>query len=431
MWQRIKVNLNQLVLLVKETEINNISILSGSVLVSQVISMLSQPVATRLYAPADFGVLALITSLVSMFGPSVNGQYHFCIVTADSDKEANNVTALSFYFGLIVSAIVSLGIIIYTILKPDTFIEAGFWIYISIPLIFISGIFNVISSYNNRYKQYKLVASVGIKRSVASAICKIGLGFAKTGVIGLIASSLVGTIIGVKKQSEYLRLNLSKIFSSNLKELHFILKKYKSQPLFSAPGIFVVSYSFSIVPIFISTGYGIQEVGYYSLAVSMLYLPIGLIANSVGTVYFRKASQEKTETGIFYRSFKSTFVLLALVSVVPFIGLFFLAEPLFAFIFGNEWFRSGTFVRLLIPWYWMNFIVGALVSSLIISGNQLTKLIIQCFFLIEAFTIFYLSKYLKLSIEQFLLSISLAYSFMYVILLLVIYKASRRCTTQE
>jgi O-antigen/teichoic acid export membrane protein len=225
-------------------------------------------------------------------------------------------------------------------------------------------------------------------------------------------------------------LNLNKILSVNSNELRFVLKKYKSQPLFSTPGIFVVSYSFSIIPIFISTLYDIQEVGYYSLAMSMLYLPISLIANNVGIVYFRKASQEKIESGSFLRSFKSSVLLLFLISIIPFLGLLFFAEPLFAFAFGKEWMRSGTFVQLLIPWYWMNFIVGALVSSLIISGNQLTKLIIQCFFVIESFGIFYLSKYFQFTIETFLHLISFAYAFTYLTLLLFIYKASKYCVTK-
>lgn len=428
MCQKIKSLFKRLNRLLRENDLKNITILSGGVVISQMISIIAQPIAARLYTPRDFGIMAIITSLVGIFASSLDGQYHLSIVSAKSDKEANAITALSIYFGLIVSAIVSLGIVIYTIASPKTFVEAGLWIYLAIPLIFMSGISNVIASYNNRYEQYKLLASVALYRAVASNIVKLGLGFAQIGFTGLITANVVSVLAGIKKQSAYLRKNLKLILSTNKKELFEVLKKYKVQPLFSAPGIFVVSYSYSIVPIFISIFYGIQEVGYYSLTIVMLGLPVSLVSGNVGTVFFRKASIEKAKYGCFYRSLKSSFILLFLLSIVPFVVLFFFAEPLFSFLFGTEWLRSGTFVQLLIPWYWMNFIVGSLMYSFIISGNQLTKLIIQCLFVVFTFAVFYAAKSKHLPIEEFLLTISIVYAFTYLILLFVIFKASKQKT---
>jgi O-antigen/teichoic acid export membrane protein len=421
----VKFQLKRLVKILKANELKNIVILSGGTIVAQIIGLIAQPIATRLYTPNDFGVMAIILSLIGLFSSSLNGQYHLSIVTAKSDKEANSVAALAIYFGLIVSVIVSIGIIIYTLLNPITFASAGLWIYISIPFIILSGITNVISSYNNRFKQYKLLATVSLYRSIGSNLVKIGLGFAKIGFIGLIFSFIISILAGIRKQSEFFRKNWKEIFSTRKAVLILLLKKYKNQPLYSAPGIFAVSYSVSIIPLFIASLYGIKELGYYALATATLSLPFSLVTGNIGTVYFRQASKEKSDTGIFYNSFKSSLVLLVLVSIVPFLSLAFFSETLFAFVFGSAWFRSGTFVFLLLPWQWMNFIGGALACSLIISGNQLTKLLIQCMFIIEVVTNYYLSKYFHLAVEGFLLAISLSYAFTYMVLLLVIFKASK------
>lgn len=428
MWQNIKKFVIKLSHLLRENELKNIAILSSGVFAGQFISILAQPVATRLYTPKEFGILALISSLIGMFGPSLNGQYHLCIVSAPNDKEADAVTALSILFGIFISILVSIGIIIYIYISPDTFAEAGLWIYIVIPLLINAGFTNVLNSYNNRYKQYKLLASLSLYRAIASNIVKLGLGFAKVGFIGLISSIIISYVVGFKKQTERLRENIDAIFSTSKKELIDVLKKYKAQPLFSTPGLFVVTFSNNLIPVFISTLYGIKEVGYYSLAMAMLLLPISLLSSNIGTVYFRKASLEKAETGSFYRSFKSSVALLTLLSLIPFILLYFFAEPLFAFVFGAEWLRSGTFIQFLIPWYWMNFIVGTLVISLIISGDQLIKLIVQCLFIIASFVIYYAAKSMHLSIEQYLLSISLSFASIYALLLIIIYKTSRHKT---
>jgi O-antigen/teichoic acid export membrane protein len=407
-----------------DSEFNNVAILSGGVLISQAISSLAQPFATRLYLPQEFGIVAIIVSLVSMFSGVLNGQYDLCIVTAKTNKEANSVTALSLYIGLALSFLVSIGIIVFNIINPGVLKDAGAWIYVSIPLLILSGIVNVLNSYNNRYKQYKLLASVSMYRAIAANGVKVGFGFAKIGVIGLILSALVSNIVGLRSQSKQLRANFKEVLSTNKKELKGVLVKFKAQPMFSAPGLFVVSYSYSIIPLFISALYGLKEVGFYSLAMGMLGLPISLIGTNVGKVFFRKASLEKAETGCFYQSFKSSLIILTVLSIIPFVILWLFAEPMFSFVFGHMWFRSGTFVRMLVPWYWMNFIVGSLVIGLIISGKQLLKLSVQCLFVVEAFIIYIVVKKMTLNIETFLLTLSCFYGMTYLLLLYFIYKTS-------
>tara|TARA_R110001583_G_scaffold56717_1_gene170918 strand:+ start:6588 stop:7877 length:1290 start_codon:yes stop_codon:yes gene_type:complete len=411
--------------LLKNNQFKNIGILTSGVISAQIIGFISQPIATRLYTPSDFGKMAIILSIISLFSSSLNGQYQLSIVTSDSDKEANVITAMSLYFGFVISLLVSCGIVFYSIIRPDEFAELGYWIYITIPLIFASSITNVLTSYNNRYEQYKIIASVSLIRASTSNFIKIFLGILNFGFVGLICSMFVSLFSGFWMQSKYLRKNLKQIFSSSIFEIKGVLVKYKKQPLFSTPGIFAISYSISIVPIFISTLYGVKELGYYALSIANFGLLVTLITNSIGPIYFKQASKEKSETGNFYQSFKSTLLLLFLAAIVPFFVLMFFSEKLFGLVFGQDWIRSGTFTILLIPWQFMNLIVSTFVSSLIISNSQRIKLIIQSFFVVEILIIFYLSKVYKLTIEQFLSTISFAYGFTYLIMLIFIYKKSK------
>lgn len=403
----------------------NIAILSSGVLASQIISIGIQPIVTRLYSPENLGAIAIITSFVNMFSGTLNGQYDLCIVSAGSDDEADSVTALALYFGLIVSVILSIGMIIYILLNPFKFKEVGVWIFITIPFIFVSGIINVITSYNNRYGQYKLLATVSVYRSVTSSVVKVVLGLARVGVVGLVISMIISTIAGVKKQSEFLYKNIDKIFSIRKKELKRVLIKYKAQPLFSAPGIFVSSYSYSVIPFFINSLYGIKSVGLFSLSMAMLGIPLTLVSTSASRVFFRNASKEKAEEGNFYKSFKNTTQLLAVLSIIPFMLLFLLAEPLFKIVFGSEWIRSGTYVKLFVPLYWVRFIVTVVISGLIISGKQLLKLIIQCFFIVEVLVITFFVRQYSLHIEMFLSLINYTYMINYLVLLFLVYKSSR------
>lgn len=403
----------------------NVAVLSSGALLVQVVNVFTQPLVTRIYSPQDLGILALIMSIITMFSSAMNGQYDLCIVSAKSDDEADKIAVGAFYIGLFLSTVVSFGIVILSIISPTTFGMAGNWIYTTIPLLYASSITNVVTNYNNRYEQYKLLAVVSVYRAVASNTIKLGLGYINAGVLGLVISSLTSIIIGIKKQSEYLLSRFDRLFHYEKKEIWDVLKRYKEQPLFSAPGVFVTSFSYSIIPFFISSLYGITEVGFFSLSMNMLGLPLTLISANVGRVFFRNASQERNYKGNFYGTFKSILLLLMILSIIPFSVLWIYAEPLFAIVFGDGWQRSGTFVKILIPMYWINFIVNALISGLIISKKQLLKLIIQCMFVFESIAIFIVTKQMDLSIELFLKLINATYIANYLVILFIIYRASK------
>ena len=412
--------------LIKACSIKEIAILSGGTFIAQLIGMAVQPIATRLYSPKDFGVLNLILSLISMFTPLLVFQYDACIITAKTDGEADKATALCFYLLLNFVIVFSVGLVIYNLFYPQTFVDAGLWIYVAIPLMLFIGINGIVDYYNNRYGQYGLMSKIAVYRASISNISKIGLGFSKIGYIGLIIATFIAFLFGMKKQARFLIENKKRIFSTSFIEVKKLAIKNIAQPLFSAPGLFVVGYAYSIIPFHIKSLYNSTvEVGIYSLSTAMLGIPMNLVSGSMGKVFFRNASREMHETGGFRKSFKSTTIFLATISILPFVVLYFVAEPIFSFVFGVEWARCGVFVQCLIPVYFANFIANAVISGLIICGAQKTKLMIQLLFLVSSLGVFLISKVLALPIETFLIINSIGYAIVYCIMLLFIYEKSK------
>jgi O-antigen/teichoic acid export membrane protein len=418
-------------LIAQRGDLKDIALLGGSGLIAQAIGFVAQPVATRIYTPHDFGVLSLIVSLLSMFGPALNGQYNLSIVSSTTDEEAIAVTTLSLYVGLGVSVLLSVGLVVYNIVIPATFAEASFWIYAAIPLFFVTSISNVAQYYNNRFGYFKLLSVVSIYQATASNVLKLSLGVLGFGTSGLVVAQLSGVIVGIRKQSKYLIVNFKSILNVSKAELVRMLVKHKAQPLFSTPGLFVITYSTSVIPIIIGSLYGVTQAGYYSLGALTLVLPISILSNSVGSVFFRNASREHAETGGFRNSLRSTFILLASLASIPMLLMLFYAEPIFSLVFGSAWTRCGTFVRLLIPWYWTNIVVGSLVIGLIVSGKQIQKLLVQCLFVVEIFAVTYAAKMNNLPIESFLSSISIAYCATYLLLLALVFYYSGAGRSQK
>lgn len=416
----------KLMVFFRKAGLKNIAILSSGVFLAQVINFLVQPIAARLFEKSDFGIMTLITSLVSMFSPLATLQYHMSIVNASDDEEADAVTKLSFSILAVASVIFAVGLIVYNCVFPEAYASAGYWIYFSILFFVLAGLVNIIESYNNRYKEYKVMSVRALYRAVIAGVIKLVTGFLHVGFPGLVVAQLAGTVCGLKKQATRLIQNRHQVMAVTKEKLAAVAKKHSRQPLFSLPGIFISGFAYSVLPSFINPLYGLEELGIYSLSMNMLGLPLTLVTNNVARVFFQNASTEKAKTGKFDVSFKNTSLLLIAISVVGFTILWFIAEPAFKLVFGAEWEKSGTYTKLLIPLYSVRFVVSALMYGFIISGKQLLKCILQCLFLIEAFVIYALAQAYSFTIETFLSSISWVYAANYLILFVVLYFTSRK-----
>lgn len=403
----------------------DIAMLSSGVLLAQVITFLCQPIATRLYSPDAFGVLSIIVSIVAIITPISTLQYHSAVVLAENEGEANAVCSLSFYVVIIMSLLTAIGLIVFNIIYPTTFEKIGYWVFIVIPMVLLSGVSNIVSSYNNRYKQYKLITTVSIMRSIISNALTLLLGFIKLDSVGLIISQFVSNVFGIRRQANYLISKYKEILHTPYQLIRETALKYKEQPFYAMPGLFVTTFSFSIIPININSLYGIEEAGYFSLSMSVLGVPLSLISINVAKVFFRNATSEYNRNGNFKSTFSMMLTLLTIISTIGFGLLWIFVEPLFSLIYSESWISSGTFAKILIPMFALRFIVQALMNGFIISGNQFYKLIIQCLFIVSAVAVYFIVKLNDFEINTYLQLINATYFINYLILLTGLYFISK------
>ena len=85
---------------------NIFTLVSGSS-VSQIISILFIPLLSRLYMPADFGLLAIFIALLNLFGSIINGRYEMAIFLPKSDNDAIQISRASLWISLISSIVIA------------------------------------------------------------------------------------------------------------------------------------------------------------------------------------------------------------------------------------------------------------------------------------------------------------------------------------
>ena len=192
------------------------------------------------------------------------------------------------------------------------------------------------------------------------------------------------------------------------------------------PGIFILQFSYSFIPVIINTCFSTREGGFFSITVAILGLPLNLISNNVSRVFFKNASEELEKTGCFSSSFRNTAILLISVSLVGFSLLWFIAEPLFSIVYGEEWVQSGIFTKILIPMYAARFVMSGLMHGFVISKKQRLKTFLQSLFIVAMAVGYILSKLKIVSIEGFLSYINWTYFLLYIVLFIVLWYQSKK-----
>lgn len=392
---------------------------------AQLITVIVAPISTRLYTPEQLGIYTLIITILSIFGPIISGKYDLAIVSAEDDREVMELIVASFFTSILFTALVTVGYKFYLMSHPEITNEVGGWAYLIVTLLIISGSANILSSYNNRNKEYEIISSVYVIRTAIQNLGLVLFGLLKLGSTGLLLSQFISSIFGLKKQGERLFPKRYMFKTVTLRGVWNSAVKYKKQPLYSMPAHFVNSASYSLLNFFISGLFGMESFGYYSMSYRILGLPLSLISSNVSKVFFQRASEEKMKVGNYRRTLKQMTFLLTGISIPMVLGLFFLGPYMFELAFGKGWYMSGVFVRILAPMYGFRFIVSALTPALIVSNRQGLELLVQCLFILSSVCAFFITKVFNFDIGFFLTLISVMYSVIYAILYFIIYRLSK------
>lgn len=232
--------------------------------------------------------------------------------------------------------------------------------------------------------------------------------------------------MGIKRQMKPLQKYWREVISVPANKVKEVAFKHKKQFYFSTPALLANSLSYSIITIFIEMLYGMTQVGFYSISVRLLGLPLALIGGNVSKVFLEQASAEYNEHKHFSYSFKKTFILLLIIAIPMVLVLTLLATPICTFVFGKEWAVAGKYIAILAPMFGIRFITSAMSPAFVIINRQGLELILQMVFLVCGVLSYTISQIYHLEIIDFVTLISATFSVAYLIYFLAIYKYSKK-----
>ncbi len=335
---------------------NVLTLMTGTTM-AQAIPIAISPILTRIYTPEDFGVFALFISLVSILSVVASGRYELAIMLPRKDENAIHIAILAILISLTISILFFLIFWIFNQEITDLLGNEAIsnWLYWVPVAIFMTSLYQSLNFLNIRHKQYKNVAKSKVIQSSALSVASVTMGYSMLNKIGLISGQMIGQLFASGYLTYKTLTNESFIFRRlNKLKIISLAKRYKEFPkIVTLTGL--LNTSSVHAPIIILTSiFNLKIIGFYSFAHRILSLPIGLIAVSIGQVFYQEMSAKKllNDRAILFE--KTLLKLLKIASpIFAFIMIF--GDKLFAFIFGAEWIVAGEYAQIISLWLFYVF----------------------------------------------------------------------------
>ncbi len=341
----------------KGTFLHNLSIVMTGTAVAQLISFAMMPVVSRLFTPADFGVYGSFNAVLSVLTAAVTLQYAQAIILPSKKEEGIGLFVVSCLSVVIVTAIVSLTVILFSNLAKILInAPSGWFLLLLLFELLVVGLNQTLQAWCVRVKSFKTTAISQIIRSISAITIWIAAGFGQMGAMGLVIGSILAESLA--------GLNLWRIGKRDLKEnrnsvtwvkIKKLAHVFRDFPLFAAPQHVMNALSQGLPVLLLAYFYGIGVAGAYAFGIRILQAPMDFILTPLRQVLFQKASETYNQAGdLWHLFFKATGGLMA-VAIVPCAITFIWAPQIFSWIFGNEWQEAGLYARWLLLWMFVAF----------------------------------------------------------------------------
>ena len=338
----------------KGTFLRSVATLMGGAAAAQAINLAITPLLSRMYSPADFGVLGLLSSFSVLFVGVAAARYDMAIVLPKAREDAAALMAAAATI-VALMAICCLAVVALAGEQIARAFEApglGSWLYFAPLLVLSAGLYNVLTYWCMRHKEFSAMSAASVVAAGSSAGAKIAGGSAGFGAWGLVGGQVFGQVVA------FIALAWRAFRSSDLNPrgiarwsaMTHMLREHREFPLYQAPMTLLNTFAQNLPVYILGAYYGAGVVGQWALTLLLLATPVQIVANSVRQVLYQRLSEESARGGDVKRLLVRATVALALGGTLLAIPAGLLAPTMFEIVLGDEWSRAGEFAKWTMPW---------------------------------------------------------------------------------
>lgn len=353
---------------------NILHLASGSV-ASQVVVLAAVPLLTRLYAPEEFGALALFTSAYGIAIGLVTFKYDNAIILPQDEIVAIRLTVLTCMISAVLS-LVSLLVILGSWLVHDRHIPAYFGL---LPIGTLLGAgYTCQQQWSARRNDYRKFSRSRLVGSLVNVGFGIGLSVAAP-----LGSLVIAWLAGLTASLAYVSLAIARpnvvrsLWHAGTAELVKTASTFKQFPLYQVPSYLILSIGQNATPFLLQAMFSLHDVGQYAVANRLLLAPSALIGGAVGEAFraeFVTRLRQDQPTGPF---FKKTFQRLIYIGL-PMFGIIALSAPfIFTRLLGEEYGQASIFARSLGAAIFAQFVSQTFSYVFVGTGHHRQGLLLQ------------------------------------------------------
>jgi O-antigen/teichoic acid export membrane protein len=329
-------------------ENSSFALAAGSGFISPAVGLLAAPFLTRLYSPAEFGVLGTFAAIMAAALSVVNLRYEIAIPLPPRDEEAYSLTLACIKIALAGAALTT-GL--FVVLAPFVFdaemvsrlMPYVWWLPLA---LFLAGATQSLTQFAVRRGQFGELAAARLVQGLSGPAVQIGAGAMKFGVSGLLIGQAVSQTGGMVRLWRNFR-RAGKTFVS-LPPAIELLKRYQRFPRISLLPAFLNAFGLQLPILVVGRMHGAEAAGLVALILRVVGTPIGIFSVAGGQVLLSEGAKLRRENqstvGLINKSLRRQALI-----YVPFLLGAALMPWLFPKIFGARWEAAGWYALALGP----------------------------------------------------------------------------------
>lgn len=358
--------------------LRNVMVLLSGTAIAQVIPMLASIVLTRLFTPAEFGLLGVFTAILTVAAVTIALRYEHAIVIEPEEGAGMGVARTC----LAIVGAISIASLAIVALFSDAAARAygadfARVLWLLPPALLFTGLVQIWSLWLLRHGRFADIARTRIVQSLAITGASIAAGLAGGSGTWLVIATVAGTASGTLWLLFVTREPLPVPFV-RLAPMKGVLKRFRRFPMYTVPADLLSAGAAQLPMLFLASGYGTAAAGAFLLTQRVLGAPLSVVGSAVMDAYKRDAAVNY-EAGSCRPLTWRTMRHLALLSLVPWLLAVTISPWVFELVFGADWRQAGVLCQLLATPLFLRFITTPVSYNFYLAGRQSEDLVAQIY----------------------------------------------------
>lgn len=356
-------------------KMKNAAKISSGTMAGQIISFITLPIIARIYGAEVVGHWTLLNSIATIVNSFSDLGLTNAIMVEDDEESSLRLYNVVTTIVIAISIISGLVAVIYYSIVPSGMGISNLFIGLLIAiLIFTLQQTQICYTWLNRQGKYGILMKNPVINNTIIGVVAVIFGLAGAKTYGYYVATILGQIITLIHMKRFLP---KKMITFKLDDYRHVFKTRLSFIKYQMPTNVISQVKNQLPVLLIKKLFGAEVLGYYSVSVKVLNIPITLLANALGRVFFQTISDMKRkgeEIGAFaYRNITKAMK----VAIVPMIFLVALGDVFIMILYGKEYEMAGTMLQIV---SFQNFFTFLMMSSqgITVTLNKQNYAMISC-----------------------------------------------------